>query len=269
MYQIYNLYEYKIDENNEDIKIKINNFNLNKNINVYEAFKNLEALILQDGVSQKYNNIFLNFIIDNFQTLLEEDRKNNINNIELENEEKEAPIDFEYLSECFNKYEIALNETQLKQILEKKEMFNNKVINQNNKYYSKYKKLNNKSSANEIFETINNYNKEEKDENKKILFIYKYLNIDNNDVFDNLTKNIFYLNNFYFGHSFYQLGIPISCYYENDNLIYRYFFSIIKTKINKNIKFFEEKVNNDMLKFLFRIFNPEIKNKSNHDKKIL
>ena len=88
MYQIYNLYEYKIDENNEDIKIKINNFNLNKNINVYEAFKNLEALILQDGVSQKYNNIFLNFIIDNFQTLLEEYRKNNLNNIEFENEKK-------------------------------------------------------------------------------------------------------------------------------------------------------------------------------------
>lgn len=269
MYQIYNLSDYKIDENYEDIKIKINNFNLNKNNNVYEAFKNIEALILQDGVSQKFNNIFLNFIIDNFQTILEEYRKNELNNIELENEKNEAPIDFDYLSECFNKYEIVLNEIQLKQILEKKKMYNNKVINENNKYYLNYKELNNKSTADEIFETINKYNKEEEDDNKKILFIYNYLNINNDDIFKNLAKNIFYLDEFYFGHSFYQLGIPISCYYENDYLIYRYFFSIIKTKINKNINFFNEKVNNDMLKFIFRIFEPELTNKSNPEKKEL
>ena len=61
---------------------------------------------------------------------------------------------------------------------------------------------------------------------------------------------MFYLNQFYYSN-FDNLGIPIG-YSDNMNIIYRYIFSLIKYKINKNEKvFINEK---ETIKFVFNTF---------------
>ena len=85
-----------------------------------------------------------------------------------------------------------------------------------------------------IYETINDFNKKIIDKDYKLFNLYDYIdcdNITNGKLFEYLENNMFYLNKYYFP-SFENLGIPIG-YSNNNNIIYRYLFKIIKDKIDE------------------------------------
>ena len=70
---IYLLSEYRIDEKDREMKSIIENFyKYCDSKEYYRALYTLDSLILQDGTSQKYNYIFLNFIISNIVNLIED-----------------------------------------------------------------------------------------------------------------------------------------------------------------------------------------------------
>ena len=172
--EAYLLSEYKIDEKDKNMKIKINKFKAFKKKGVlYSALYELENLILPDGTSEKYKNIFLNFIIDNFEDLLKEINK--LKSILLKEEDYENynpdsirdlnKYDFYYLRECFDKYEITLNNQHLKIIFNKKKIYNENVIKNNPKIKKEYNNLvknidsnDDKISADNIHIIINNLN---------------------------------------------------------------------------------------------------------------
>jgi len=266
---IYPLSEYKINKNDPEMKKRINDFyEYQKKGEYYFALYCLEDLLLQDGTSKKYNAIFLNFILDNFEDLM--------NDINQKKKEKKRSFmlykansrylndvylyNFYYLRNCFDKFEIALDMDELKIIQKKKMNHNLKVINQNKFLKFEYCEFINSIlseekfiSADEIYKTINSFNNQIKNANYKLFYLYKYLDcklIENNKIFKYLEKNIFYLNQFYFAN-FDDLGIPIECS-DNQNLIYRYLFMLIKNKINKNKEIIE--MSNDAMTFIFKIF---------------
>ena len=206
---------------------------------------------MQDGTSQEYNGIFLDFIIDNLEQLL-----NEIEILKLKDTSKEIisfdelkPLndiikyDFFYFRDCFDKYEVSLNQAQLKNIFQKKLKYNNGIIQKFPILNQEYSKLvndicmiNKNISADYIYKTINHLNEKlEKLDSKKeskLLNLYIYLDCDlilNNNVFDFLINDKFYLNKFSFG-LFHNLGIPIG-YSNNQILILRYLFLILKKKI--------------------------------------
>lgn len=267
--EAYLLSEYKIDEKDKNMKIKINKFKAFKKKGVlYSALYELENLILQDGTSEKYNNIFLNFIIDNFEDLLKEINK--LKSILLKEEDYENynpdsirdlnKYDFYYLRECFDKYEITLNNQHLKIIFNKKKIYNENVIKNNPKIKKEYNNLvknidsnDDKISADNIHIIINNLNEKIKTD-CKLLYLYKYLDcnlINNNKIFEHLAKDKLYLNLFNFG-LFNNLGIPIG-YSNNTNLLYRYLFLLIKNKVNENEINFKND-DNKVTSFVFETF---------------
>ena len=85
--EAYLLSEYRIDKDDKEMKRILNKFEDSKEKRLfYNTLYELENLILQDGTSGKYNNKFLNFIIDNFEDLLKE-IKNLKSNIFLKEED--------------------------------------------------------------------------------------------------------------------------------------------------------------------------------------
>ena len=269
--EAYLLSEYKIDEKDKEMNIKINKFeDLEKKGLLYSALYEFENLILQDGTSSKYNNKFLNFIIDNFENLLKEikDLKSNLplkeedyKNYSLESIRDVNKYDFYYLRDCFDKYEVTLNSQQSEKILKKKKNYNEKVIKNNPEikveYYELLKNINNnkKISADSIHTIINNLNaKIIKECDCKLLYLYKYLDcnlINNNKIFTYLAQDKLYLNQYNFG-LFNNLGIAIG-YSDNKDLLYRYLFLLIKNKVNKNEIDYKDK-NNRVTVFVFETF---------------
>ena len=278
--EVYLLSDYKIDEKDNalaDLILKFNYFKQQKKF--YYAVYYLDSLILKDGTSQKYNGIFLDFIIDNLEKLL-----NEIEILKLKDTSKEIisfdelkPLndiikyDFFYFRDCFDKYEVSLNQAQLKNIFQKKLKYNNGIIQKFPILKKEYSKLvndicmiNQNISADYIYKTINHLNEKlEKLDSKKeskLLNLYIYLDCDlilNNNVFNFLINDKFYLNKFSFG-LFHNLGIPIG-YSNNEILILRYLFLILKKKIievDSNLKKIknQKKQNNESIEFVFKIF---------------
>ena len=251
--EIYLLSEYRIDENDSEMKSIIENFyKYHDNKEYYQALYTLESLILQDGTSQKYNYIFLKFIISNIVNLIEDINKKKLEKMKItKKKDKKLTIsdylndvdkyDFYYLRNCFDKYEIALSDNELNEILKEKIKYNEMIIENEDKElrkkYSKFiKRFNFEGNfilPNEIYETINDFNKLIKNKDYKLFYLYKYIKIENIEkdyIFEYLEKDYLYLNQFYFS-KFDDLGIPIG-YSNNIHIIYRYLFSIIKNKIN-------------------------------------
>lgn len=279
--EVYLLSDYKIDEKNSAMANLITKFNYFKQQNkLYFAVYYLDSLILKDGTSQEYNGIFLDFIIDNFEKLLNEieilkfkDTSQDIISFdELKPLNDIIKYDFYYFRDCFDKYEISLSQTQLKNLFQKKLKYNNGIIqkfpiliNEYSKLVNDISMLNQNISADYIYTTINNINKKlEKLDSKrksKLLNLYIYLDCDlilNNNIFDCLINDKFYLNKFSFG-LFDNLGIPIG-YSNNQNLILRYLFSNMKKKIIevdsdlKKVKNNNKKPKNESIEFVFKIF---------------
>ena len=275
------LSEYKIDECDNKISGLINSFyKYWKKKEYYKALYSLENLILQDGTSQKYNYIFLNYIISHIKELVEDIKKvkkeqKKKENFFLYKEDKAMAYlndvhkyDFYYLRNCFDKYEITLDNQDLEKLHNKKIKYNKKIMADEDKYlnqeYDKFiKKISSEGNLilpTKIYETINNFNKKIKNKDFKLFYLYKYLDyklIINNCLFKYLENDSFYLDQFYFG-AFDILGIAIG-YCDNINLIYRYIFSLIKNKINENEK--EFKNSKKLLKFIFTTFNNILKSK--------
>ena len=250
--EIYLLSEYRIDENDSEMKSIIENFyKYHDNKEYYQALYTLESLILKDGTSQKYNYIFLKFIISNIVNLIEDINKKKLEKMKItKKKDKKLTIsdylndvdkyDFYYLRNCFDKYEIALSDIESNEILNEKIKYNEKIIENEDKElrkkYSKFiKRFNFEGNfilPNEIYETINDFNKLIKNKDYKLFYLYKYIKIENIEkdyIFEYLEKDYLYLNQFYFS-KFDDLGIPIG-YSNNIHIIYRYLFSIIKNKI--------------------------------------
>ena len=254
--EVYLLSEYQINENDGEMNSIIEQFyEYYENAEYYRALYNLESLLLQDGTSQKYNYIFLKFIISNIENLIEDinekKQKKKKKILDIKNVKEESnylkdvdKYDFYYLRDCFDKYEIALNDRQLDEILGEKIKYNEMIIKKEDKVLKqKYSKFINRLKSegnfilpNEIYETITNFNKLIKNKDFKLFYLYKYLNyekIEKDYIFKYLEKDCLYLNQFYFPN-FDNLGIPIG-YSNNNYIIYRYLFSVLKNKI---IKFF-------------------------------
>ena len=287
---IYLLSEYQIDENDREMKSIIENFHKYcDNKEYYRALYTMDSLILQDGTSQKYNYIFLKFIISNIVNLIEDINKKKMEKIEkmkkIKKKDKNLIIsdylndvdkyDFYYLRNCFDKYEIALNDKELDEILNKKLKYNDMIIKKEDKklkdQYAKFIKRfsfeGNFIPPKEIYETINNFNKLIKNDDYKLFYLYKYINIENIEkdyIFDYLEKDYLYLNQFYFP-KFDDLGIPIG-YSNNIHIIYRYLFSILQNKINilEGNKNEDENNNDKALKYVFNTFKKIFKNIQNN-----
>ena len=135
------LYENKIDEDNKEMSDLINSFyKYWKKNEYYKAFYSLENLILRDGTSQKYNYIFLDYIISHFKELVEDIKKvkneqKQKENIFLYKEDKTMEnlndldkYDFYYLSNYSDKYEITLDNLELEKLHNKKIKYNKKIM---------------------------------------------------------------------------------------------------------------------------------------------
>lgn len=243
------LSEYKINEKDKEMKSKIKEVNkLEKDRHYYLAIYTLESLILQDGTNDKFNFRFLNLILDHYEELFK-DLKNFSSGIQLDEgfqlKYEDAINDsnkynFNYFRDCFDKYEISLNQEQLKKISIKKKKHNLKIITQFPSLKEEYLKLiedleNVKKiiPAQKIYDIIQELNSKIPKENESRLFyIYKYLDInliESNEIFDLIEKNKLFLNQFSFGF-FKNLGIPIG-YSDNLNLKLRYLFLLIKIRL--------------------------------------
>ena len=281
--EVYLLSEYQINENDGEMNSIIEQFyEYYENAEYYRALYNLESLLLQDGTSQKYNYIFLKFIISNIENLIEDinakkwKKKKKILDIKDVKEESNYlkdvdKYDFYYLRDCFDKYEIALNDRQLDEILGEKIKYNEMIIKKEDKvlkqrcskFINRLKSEGNFILPNEIYETITNFNKLIKNKDFKLFYLYKYLNyekIEKDYIFKYLEKDCLYLNQFYFPN-FDNLGIPIG-YSNNNYIIYRYLFSVLKNKINiiKEDKNEEDSNKEKALKFVFNTFSTIFKN---------
>ena len=270
MSKVYYLPEFKIDETDEEMKEIIDSFNQLKNEGKYfEALYKLESLILQDGTNKKYNYIFLEYILNNIKSLIKQIgiykgliKKKGINYIKEKAFLKDVKkYNFYYFRNCFDKYEISLDNDQLMDIQIKKMEYNEEIIKKENKslqkqyreFLDKLKDVKNFVSAEEVYKTINDINEKIKNKNYKLFYLYRYLDcklIENNTIFKYLEENIFYLNQFYFAE-FGNLGIAIG-YCDNINLLYRYLFMEIKDKIKENEDKFSEK--KDIIKYIFQTF---------------
>ena len=271
--KIQNLYT-KENNTEEDETLK-KFFQFQKEREYFRALYYLEDKLLENGTNQNYCNTFLNYILDFLTDIMNDinNKKNQHKNISKTTKDKTKDnsylkdiyfCNFYYLRNCFDKYESCLNIEQLKIIKSKKMMHNQRIININKDLKKPYNELIKKITredkyipitAEEIYETINNFNEQIKGE-LKLFYIYSYLDcnlIENNKIFDYLEEEVSYLDQFYFG-GFDVFGIPIG-FSKNNNLIYRYLFSIIKNKINEKFKQKknEEKKKNAM-KYVFNEF---------------
>jgi len=185
---VYLLSDYRISETDKTMKSiieKVNEFEKKKKF--YFALYYLENLILQDGTNEKYTYRFLNLILDHYDDILK-DIKCFPSEIQLKEEEEDNNEDknaindaknynFFYFRDCFDKYEVSLNQHQLKIICEKKKKHNNKIIKIFPELNQVYLKLINdieseesKISADEIYFTIKNLNEKIPDQNESKLF---------------------------------------------------------------------------------------------------
>ena len=151
--EVYLLSDYKIDDNDETMKLMIQKFyQFVEKKEYYMALYNLENLLLQDGTSQKYNYIFLKFIITNIYNLIKDIKKkkkekdniifNTKNKEELDYLKDVDKYDFYYLRNCFDKYEIALSDNELNEILKEKIKYNEMIIeNEDKELRKKYSKF--------------------------------------------------------------------------------------------------------------------------------
>ena len=265
--------EYKIDEKDKNMRSIINNFNeLVAKKEYYYALYTLDDLILQDGTSEKYNNIYLNLILDHYEEIMKKIKeiKQNLLLDEEEQNKYEKAIDnakiynFFYFRDCFDKYEVSLSEEQLSIIKYKTLNHNSKIIKKYPELKKEYDKLindirdkKNNISSDIIYETIEILNQKISDDNEsKLFYIYDYLDIksvENYKVFEHLEKDKLYLNQFSFG-LFNKLGISIG-YSNNINLKYRYLFLLLKNKINE-LEETNKKLNkkDKSIEFVFKTF---------------
>ena len=262
--KLYLLSEKKLDESSNKIQSILDEVNnLIQKQKYYYAFYKLENLILRDGTCENINNIFLNLILDNYDELLNQIKYLSsdlllVKDDQIKFEKSIANVfkyNFEYFNNCFNKYEITLSDTQLKIITDKKIKHNLKIVQKYPFIKEEYLNLINKIkndvnyvSADIIKNCFEKINEKIPGENEsKLFYINKYLNIkliESNKIFEYLENDRFYLNQYYFYPS-NDLGIPISNS-NNLNLKYRYFFSLIKNKIN------EIPEENSPIKYMFK-----------------
>ena len=251
---VYLLSEYKIDEKDKKMSKTLKEVDeLEKKKEYYFAVYQLDSLILQDGTNEKYNYKLLHMILAHYDDIMK--RIASFTSelpLKEENEKelikyKEAIIDankytFYYFRDCFDKYEVSLNQKQLDIIYDEKKKCGGEVIKDYPKLDKIYTQLmqeiesdENKLSANDIYSKIKDINEQIPEENdRKLFYLYKYLDINiihNNNIFKYLSEDKFYLNQFSFG-LFNNLGIPIG-YSDNSTLKYRYLFLLIKNKINE------------------------------------
>ena len=245
------LSEYKINEKDKKTSKLINKIdNLEKSGHYYLTIYYLDSLILQDGTNPKFNFRFLNLILAHYDEIFK-DIKNFSLGMQLDEDfqlKYEDAINdcykynFNYFRDCFDKYEVSLNQEQLKEITKKKKKHNSKVITEFPSLKEEYSKLiedlenvNEIVSAQKIYDIIEELNSKIPNEKKyKLFYIYKYLDInliESNEIFELIEKNKFFLNQFSFGF-FGGLGIPIG-YADNMTLKLRYLFMLIKNKINE------------------------------------
>ena len=264
------LSEYKIDEEDKNMKSIINKFyELEKEKKYYYALYTLQDLILQDGTSEIFNNIYLNFILDHYDEIMETIK--NIKNSLLLDEKEETEFanainnakiyNFSYIRDKFDKLEVSLNIKKLEIIKKKKMKHNLKIIKKYPELKIEYNGLfsdekdTKKISPDTIYETINCLNLKISDESK-LFYIYDYLDvktIENYQIFEYLKKDKLYLNQFSFGF-FDQLGIPIG-YSGNINIRYRYLFLLLKNKINELVEKNKKLKKNDAsIEFVFETF---------------
>ena len=248
------LSEYRIDENDKKMSKTLKEVDeLIKKKEYYFAIYQLDNLILQDGTNAKYNYKFLHMTLAHYDDIIKRIR-DFTSEISLKEENEEELIkykkaikdankyNFNYFRDCFDRYEVSLNKKQLDTIYDEKKKFNMRVMKDYPKLNKIYMQLikeieskENKLSADDIYDKIKNINEkipEEKD--RKLFYLYKYLDIrliEESKIFEYLSKDKFYLNQFSFG-LFNDLGIPIG-YSDNSTLQYRYLFLLIKNKINE------------------------------------
>jgi len=261
MKKIYLLSEYKIKDKNKQTKTKLNSVEkFKEQRQYYNAFHELEDLILMDGTNKKYNNIFLNMILDYYDEIINQIQAIKPGNELNEEEEEEKNLgkakadakdyDFSYFRDCFEKYEVSLDHDKLILINNKKRVFNEKVIEKYPDLKEDYLKLikvidnpENKMSADDVYENINNLNERILDNNNyyRLFYIYKYVDVNlikKNELFKYLQSDVSYLNQFSFG-LLNKLGIPIG-YSNNSNLENRYLCLLIKNKIREMIEIYED-----------------------------
>ena len=122
---IYPLSEYKINKNDPEMKKRINDFyEYQKKGEYYFALYCLEDLLLQDGTSKKYNAIFLNFILDNFEDLM-----NDINKKKKEIYVKQLTNDGLVSIETYSLADDKKEKSELETILEKINNIESKLLN--------------------------------------------------------------------------------------------------------------------------------------------
>ena len=122
------LSEYKIDEKDKEMKSTLDEVNkLEKENRYYIAVYVLERVILRDGTTEKYNYRFLKLILDHYDKIFEE-IKNYSKGITLDEnfyKKYENAINdvnkynFYYFRDCFDKFEVSLNQDQLEDIRKK------------------------------------------------------------------------------------------------------------------------------------------------------
>ena len=248
------LSEYKIDEKDKKMNKTFKEIDeLIKKKEYYFAVYQLDNLILQDGTNEKYNYKLLCMILAHYDDIIKR-IASLTSEISLKEENEQelkkykraikdaSKYNFNYFRDCFDKYEVSLNQKQLDIIYNEKKKYNNEIMKdypELNKIYTKLIKEiesgENKLSADDIYYRIKSINEkipEEKE--KKLFYLYKYLDIsliNESKIFEYLSKDKFYLNKFSFG-LFNNLGIPIG-YSKNSTLEYRYLFLLIKNKINE------------------------------------
>ena len=237
------LSEYRIDENDKKMSKTLKEVDeLIKKKEYYFAVYQLDNLILQDGTNEKYNYKLLCMILAHYDDIIKR-IASLTSEISLKEENEQelkkykraikdaSKYNFNYFRDCFDKYEVSLNQKQLDIIYNEKKKYNNEIMKdypELNKIYTKLIKEiesgENKLSADDIYYRIKSINEkipEEKE--KKLFYLYKYLDIsliNESKIFEYLSKDKFYLNQFSFGF-FNNLGIPIG-YSDNINLKLRY-----------------------------------------------
>ena len=268
--EIYLLSDYKINSKEQKMDKILTEINeLENNKQYYYAFSKLSNLISLDGTQEKYNDKFLNIILEHYDEIITQIKAissgillNEDEHIKYDKEIEDAiKYDFLYFNDCFDKLEVTLSQPKLIKIIDKKLRHNLNIIEKYSYLKDDYLKLiqdinNNKNSISkdEIYKTIQELNKRILDEKtSKLYYIYEYLDIrliENNKIFECISKDRHFLNRYSFGN-FDNLGISIG-YSNNIILKYRYLFSLIKNKIDEIGK--KNKKEEKDIEFVFNTF---------------
>ena len=192
--EIYLLSDYKINSKEQKMDKILTEINeLENNKQYYYAFSKLSNLISLDGTQEKYNDKFLNIILDHYDEIITQIKAissgillNEDEHIKYDKEIEDAiKYDFFYFNNCFDKLEVTLSQPKLTKIIDKKLRHNLNIIEKYSYLKDDYLKLiqdinNNKNSISkgEIYKTIQELNKRILDEKtSKLYYIYEYLDI--------------------------------------------------------------------------------------------